>query len=86
MDLRPDARGHSIAQRDPVQVGGDSRTTPRSGAADRHRFRVKYALRSVEDALAMLEPIPAEGIEVDALERVRDDLTVVLRAAEADCR
>lgn len=86
MDSRPDTWGHSIAQRDPVQVGGDSRTGPRSGAADRHRFRVKYALRSVEDALAMLEPIPAEGIEVDALERVRDDLTVVLRAAEADCR
>ena len=58
----------------------------RSGHADRHRFRVKHALRAVEDAIALLEPGPAEGIEVDALERVRDDLAVVLRAAEADRR
>ena len=58
----------------------------RSAAADRCRFRVKHALRSVEDALALLEPRPAEGIEVAALERVRNDLAVVLRAAEAECR
>jgi len=86
MDSRPDARGHSIAQRDPVQVGGDLRTPPQSGAADRHRFRVKHALRAVEDALALLRPRPAEGIEIDALERVREDLAIVLRTAEADSR
>ena len=62
------------------------RALSRFGAADRCRFRVKHALRAVEDALALLEPRPAEGIEVAALERVRDDLAVVLRAAEADCR
>ena len=58
----------------------------RSAAADRCRFRVKHALLAVEDALALLEPSPAEGIEVAALERVRDDLAVVLRAVEAECR
>jgi hypothetical protein len=53
---------------------------------DRRRFRVKHALRSLEDALKLLETRPAAGIEVKALERVRDDLAVVLRVAEAECR
>lgn len=57
-------------------------TSPRSTADDRRRFRLKYALRSVEDAIALLEPAPAEGIEIAALERVREDLTIVLRTAE----
>jgi hypothetical protein len=61
-------------------------TSPRTAAAERRQFRVKHALRAVEDALAMLEPRPADGIEIAALERVRDDLAVVLRAAEAECR
>ena len=55
-----------------------SRTTP----AEIHRFRVKHALRSIEDALSLLRVKPAEGIETQALERVRDDLTVVLRTLE----
>ncbi len=50
------------------------------------RFRVKHALRSLEDALMLLESRPAEGIEIAALERVRADLAIVLRLAEADCR
>jgi hypothetical protein len=54
--------------------------------ADKRRFRAKHALRSLEDALMLLETRPAEGIEVAALERVRDDLRIVLRLAEADCR
>ena len=57
--------------------------SPRTTADDRRRFRVKHALRSVEDAIAMLDPAPAEGIEIAALERVREDLTVVLRQEEA---
>jgi hypothetical protein len=52
--------------------------------ADRRRFRVKYALRAVDDAIALLEPAPADGIEITALQRVREDLEVVLREAEAD--
>jgi hypothetical protein len=59
---------------------------PRSNAADRRRFRVKHALRAVENAMTLLEPKPADGIEIAALQRVRDDLAVVLRAAEAQCR
>jgi hypothetical protein len=61
-------------------------TPPPTAAAERRRFRVKHALRSVEDALSMLQPRPAEGIEIAALQRVRDDLAVVLREAEADRR
>jgi hypothetical protein len=58
----------------------------RSGPADRRRFRVKHALRAVDDTIALLEPAPADGIEVAALERVREDLEVVLRESEADRR
>jgi hypothetical protein len=58
----------------------------RSEPADRRRFRVKHALRAVDDALALLEPAPADGIEIDALQRVRQDLAVVLREAEAGVR
>ena len=53
-------------------------TTP----AEIHRFRVKHALRSIEDALSLLDDKPADGIETSALERVRDDLAVVLRTLE----
>jgi hypothetical protein len=58
----------------------------RSGPADRRRFRVKHALRAVDDALALLDPAPADGIEMDALQRVREDLAVVLRETEAGRR
>jgi len=61
-------------------------TSPRSTADDRRRFRVKHALRSVEDAITLLEPAPAEGIDITALERVREDLALVLRLREADAR
>jgi hypothetical protein len=57
-------------------------TPPRTKPTDIRRFRVKHALRSIEDALSLLEDRPAEGIETQALERVRDDLAVVLRALE----
>jgi hypothetical protein len=56
---------------------------PRTNDDDRRRFRVRHALRAVDDAIALLEPAPVEGIEIAALERVRDDLTIVLRSAEA---
>ena len=61
-------------------------TFPRTTEDDRRRFRVKHALRAVDDAIALLAPAPAEGIEIAALERVRKDLTVVLRLAEANGR
>ena len=57
-------------------------TTRRTTPAEIRHFRVKHALRSVEDALSLLEHKPAEGVETSALERVRDDLAVVLRTLE----
>ena len=54
----------------------------RSNSAEIRRFRVKHALRSIEDALTLLDDQPAEGIETAALERVREDLAVVLRTLE----
>lgn len=57
-------------------------STHRSISAEIRRFRVQHALRSIEDALNLLEDKPAEGIETTALERVRDDLAVVLRTLE----
>ena len=56
----------------------------RSGLADRRRFRVKHALRAVDDAIALLDPAPADGLDIAALQRVREDLEVVLREAEAN--
>ena len=50
---------------------------------EKRRFRVEHALYAVEDALRLLEPARAHGIEIKALERVRDDLSVLLRAVEA---
>jgi hypothetical protein len=54
--------------------------------SDRRRFRITHALRSVEDALLLLEPPPAEGIEVRALQRVRDDLTILVRTVGGEQR
>jgi hypothetical protein len=51
--------------------------------SEKRRFRVEHALYAVEDALRLLGPAPAEGIEVSALERVRDDLSVLLRDVRA---
>jgi hypothetical protein len=51
--------------------------------SEKRRFRVEHALYAVEDALRLLDPTPAEGVEVSALERVRDDLTVLLREVRA---
>jgi hypothetical protein len=69
-----------------VDISTVSNGTPRWDHADKRRFRVKHALRSLEDALMLLRQEPAGGIEIAALERVRDDLAVVLRLAEAECR
>jgi len=59
-------------------VGGGSRLSLTS-PADIRRFRVAQALKSIENALILLDSRPAEGVEISALERVRDDLGVVLR-------
>jgi len=59
---------------------GDGTPFSFGDASDRRRFGIAYALRSIEDALLLLDPLPAEGIEVRALQRVRDDLSVLVRA------
>lgn len=51
--------------------------------SEKQRFRVEHALYAVEDALRLLGPARADGIEISALERVRDDLSVLLRAVKA---
>lgn len=48
--------------------------------ADLRRFRLEHALQALEDALILLDTHPAEAIELSALERVRDDLVVLVRA------
>lgn len=51
---------------------------------DWRRFRISLALSAVEDALRLLDPAPADGLEICALERVRDDLEVLLRIDEIE--
>jgi hypothetical protein len=51
--------------------------------ADLRRFRLEHALKSLENTLILLDIHPAEAIEIAALERVRDDLAVLLKAAVA---
>jgi hypothetical protein len=54
-----------------------------SDPTDLQRFRLEHALKAIEDALILLDTKPAEAIELSALERVRDDLSILLRAAVA---
>jgi 3-deoxy-D-arabino-heptulosonate 7-phosphate (DAHP) synthase class II len=51
--------------------------------SDIRRFRLEHALEAIENALILLDTKPAEAIEVAALERVRDDLAILLRVAVA---
>jgi hypothetical protein len=52
-------------------------------ADDIRRFRLTHALQSLENALRLLSRTPDEGIEITALERIRDDLAVLVRVARA---
>jgi hypothetical protein len=54
-----------------------------SAPSDIRRFRLEHALEAIENALILLDTKPAEAIEVSALERVRDDLAILLRFAVA---
>ncbi len=80
-----DGRGHTLEIGTPVRVGGTvgvgSTSLPLSSPADIRRFQLEHALRAIENALILLDSRPAEGIELSALERVRDDLAVALRMA-----
>jgi uncharacterized protein (DUF1778 family) len=52
--------------------------------AEWRRLRILLAVEAVETLLCLLDPPPAEGLEIRALERVRDDLEVVLRIDEIE--
>ena len=86
MDRTTDGRGQVLETGTPVRVGGSvggsSHLSP-SSAADIRRFRLVHALQAIENALILLDTSPAEGVEISALERVRDDLSVVLRTIGA---
>ena len=81
-------RGPRLATDEPVRAGGfvGGGLLSLSPVADIRRFRVKHALKSIEDALILLDEERPNGVQVGALERIRDDLAVVLRAAEAEAR
>ncbi len=67
--------------RDSGIVGEGSISLPLSSPADIRRFHLEQALHALEDALILLDSRWAEGIEISALERVRNDLAVVVRLA-----
>jgi DNA-binding sugar fermentation-stimulating protein len=84
-----DGRDPRLVTGNSVRVGGcvgDGRLLSLSPVADHRRFRVKHALQSIEDALILLDTERPNGVQVTALEQIRDDLAVVLRVAEAECR
>jgi hypothetical protein len=85
MDRSTDGRGEVLETGTPVRVGGSvgGGSFCRSSAADIRRFRLAHGLEAIENALILLAPSPAEGVEISALERVRDDLRVVLRTMGA---
>ncbi len=61
-------------------MNADGSVFPLSSPDDIRRFQIEHALKAIENALILLDSRPAEGIQVSALERVRDDLAVVLRS------
>ena len=80
-------RGHNLATGTPVRVGGyvgGGSSSPTNPVADIRRFRVKHGLRAVEDALILLDSERTVGVQLSTLERLRDDLAVLLRAIEVD--
>jgi hypothetical protein len=88
MVFTTDGRGPRLAAGEPARVGGcvgGGRLLSLSPVADHRRFRVKHALKSIEDALILLDAERENGVQVSALEQIRDDLAVVLRVAEAEC-
>jgi hypothetical protein len=78
-------RGHTLAAGTPVRVGGyvgGGSSSPTKPVADIRRFRVKHGLKAVEDALILLDSERAVGVQLSTLERLRDDLAVLLRGIE----
>ena len=88
MVFTTDGRGPRLAAGEAARVGGcvgGGRLLSLSPVADHRRFRIKHALKSIENALILLDAERANGVQVSTLEQIRDDLAVVLRVAEAEC-
>ena len=85
MNSNTDGRGHTLETGKPVRVGGTvgAGSTPLSlsSPADIRRFQFEHALRAIENALILLDGRTTEGVEISALERIRDDLAVLVRLA-----
>ena len=67
-----------------MRAGSDDPFVASVDLLDWRRFRISLALSALEEALRLLDPAPAEGLEIRALERVRDDLDVILRIDEIE--
>jgi hypothetical protein len=83
MNSNTDGRGHTLETGKPVRVGGTvgvgSASLPLSSPADIRRFQLAHALRAIENALILLDGRTTEGVEISALERIRDDLAILVR-------
>jgi hypothetical protein len=79
MHANGNRRASLLESGQPARSGAAGNVRCLSSVAEIRRFRVEHALRAVEHALALLDSRPVEGIEISALERVRNDLAVVLR-------
>jgi hypothetical protein len=80
-------RGHKLETGTPVRAGGhvgDGSSSPTKPVADIRRFCVKHGLKAVEDALILLDSERTSGVQLSTLERLRDDLVVLLRLLEAE--
>jgi hypothetical protein len=85
VNARADRRGDGLATGKPVRVGGGVGCGPGgalSTEADIRRLETAGALLSIEDALILLDSGPSEAIATAALERIRDELAMVLRNAK----
>jgi hypothetical protein len=82
----PERDGH-LAATTGGQVGvfaGAAPGSAPSAEAGIRRFEIGHALRSIEDALILLDGGAPEGLEIAALQRIRDDLAEVLRHVKAE--
>lgn len=89
MDTDTNGRGHKLVAGTSARVDGcvgDGCDISLSPVVDLRPFRVQNALRSVENELILLDEEPSIDLRISALERIRDNLAVVVRLTEDDSR
>jgi hypothetical protein len=87
--METDGRGHKLEAGSTARVDGcvgDGCDISLSPVVDLRLFRVEQALRGVEKELVLLDEEPAIDVQVSALERIRDNLAVVVRLGGDDSR